>query len=73
MALPEKQRVAVLLHKYEEMDYGEIAKTVGMLGKRVEVAAVSRLRDLANAAGPPCVPASGPSRRGRTAIGRQEV
>jgi RNA polymerase sigma-70 factor (ECF subfamily) len=26
MALPEKQRVAVLLHKYEEMDYGEIAK-----------------------------------------------
>jgi len=24
--LPEKQRVAVLLHKYEEMDYGEIAK-----------------------------------------------
>jgi RNA polymerase sigma-70 factor (ECF subfamily) len=25
-ALPEKQRVAVLLHKYEEMDYSEIAK-----------------------------------------------
>ena len=25
-ALPEKQRLAVLLHKYEEMDYGEIAK-----------------------------------------------
>ena len=24
--LPEKQRIAVLLHKYEEMDYGEIAK-----------------------------------------------
>ncbi|MGH9713232.1 MAG: RNA polymerase sigma factor [Candidatus Acidiferrales bacterium] len=24
--LPEKQRVAVLLHKYEEMDYGEIAR-----------------------------------------------
>jgi RNA polymerase sigma-70 factor, ECF subfamily len=24
--LPEKQRVAVLLHKYEEMDYSEIAK-----------------------------------------------
>jgi RNA polymerase sigma-70 factor (ECF subfamily) len=24
--LPEKQRVAILLHKYEEMDYGEIAK-----------------------------------------------
>ena len=26
--LPEKQRVAVLLHKYEEMDYGEIAKVL---------------------------------------------
>ncbi len=25
-SLPEKQRAAVLLHKYEEMDYGEIAK-----------------------------------------------
>ncbi len=25
MALPEKQRAAVLLHKYQEMDYGEIA------------------------------------------------
>ena len=24
--LPEKQRVAVLLHKYEEMDYAEIAR-----------------------------------------------
>ena len=28
-ALPEKQRAAVLLHKYEEMDYGEIAKILG--------------------------------------------
>ena len=25
-SLPEKQRAAVLLHKYEEMDYAEIAK-----------------------------------------------
>jgi RNA polymerase sigma-70 factor (ECF subfamily) len=24
-ALPEKQRVAVLMHKYEEMDYSQIA------------------------------------------------
>ena len=24
-ALPEKQRLAVLLHKYQEMDYNEIA------------------------------------------------
>ena len=28
-SLPEKQRAAVLLHKYEEMDYGEIAKILG--------------------------------------------
>ena len=28
-ALPEKQRVAVLLHKYQEMDYDEIARVLG--------------------------------------------
>ena len=27
-ALPEKQRVAVLLHKYQEMDYDEIARVL---------------------------------------------
>jgi RNA polymerase sigma-70 factor, ECF subfamily len=27
-ALPEKQRAAVLMHKYEEMEYGQIAKTL---------------------------------------------
>src|SRR5277367_1751250 len=27
-SLPEKQRAAVLLHKYEEMDYAEIAKVL---------------------------------------------
>ena len=27
--LPEKQRAAVLLHKYEEMEYTQIAKTLG--------------------------------------------
>ena len=27
--LPEKQRAAVLLHKYQELDYGEIAKILG--------------------------------------------
>jgi len=27
-ALPEKQRIAVLLHKYEDMDYCEIAKVL---------------------------------------------
>ena len=28
-ALPEKQRAAVLLHKYEEMDYAEISRILG--------------------------------------------
>jgi RNA polymerase sigma-70 factor (ECF subfamily) len=28
LALPEKQRAAVLLHKYQEMDYAEIAKVL---------------------------------------------
>ncbi|MFQ5694416.1 MAG: RNA polymerase sigma factor [Terriglobia bacterium] len=28
-ALPEKQRLAVLLHKYQEMDYREIAEVLG--------------------------------------------
>ena len=28
-ALPEKQRAAVLLHKYQEMDYDEIARILG--------------------------------------------
>ena len=28
-ALPEKQRTAVLMHKYEEMDYSQIARVLG--------------------------------------------
>jgi len=28
MALPEKQRMAVLMHKYQEMDYREIASVL---------------------------------------------
>jgi len=28
-SLPEKQRLAVLLHKYQELDYGEIAAILG--------------------------------------------
>ena len=27
--LPEKQRAAVLMHKYEELDYGQISKALG--------------------------------------------
>ncbi len=29
LALPEKQRVAVILHKYQEMDYAQIGKILG--------------------------------------------
>ncbi len=28
-ALPEKQRAAVLMHKYEEMEYSQIARVLG--------------------------------------------
>jgi RNA polymerase sigma-70 factor (ECF subfamily) len=28
-ALPEKQRAAVLMHKYQELDYAQIARTMG--------------------------------------------
>lgn len=28
-SLPEKQRAAVLLHKYQEMDYDQIARVLG--------------------------------------------
>jgi RNA polymerase sigma-70 factor (ECF subfamily) len=28
-ALPEKQRAAVLMHKYEEMEYTQIARVLG--------------------------------------------
>ena len=29
-ALPEKQRAAVLMHKYEEMDYAQIGEALGL-------------------------------------------
>ena len=35
-ALPEKQRAAVLLHKYQEFDYGEIAKILGCSGSALK-------------------------------------
>ena len=30
MALPERQRMAVLMHKYQDMDYNQIAAVLGM-------------------------------------------
>ncbi len=35
-ALPEKQRAAVLLHKYQELDYDEIAKILGCSGSALK-------------------------------------
>ena len=40
-ALPEKQRAAVLMHKYEEMEYSQIARVLRLLGIRGEVLIVS--------------------------------
>jgi len=34
--LPEKQRAAVLLHKYQELDYAEIAKNLSCSDERVK-------------------------------------
>ncbi len=49
--LPEKQRAAVLLHKYQELDYNEIAKIHGMFGERVEIVVVPGVRDAARGVG----------------------
>ena len=35
-ALPEKQRAAVLMHKYQEMDYGQIAGVLGCSSSAVK-------------------------------------
>jgi len=35
-ALPDKQRIAILLHRYEELSHGEIAKIMGVTVASVE-------------------------------------
>ena len=49
--LPEKQRAAVLLHKYQELDYGRDFEDFGVLGECVEVVVVSGVRDFAGGVG----------------------
>ncbi len=55
-ALPEKQRAAVLMHKYQELDYAQIARTLGCSDSAVKSLLFrayetlrSRLAHLANA------------------------
>ena len=48
--LPEKQRAAVLMHKYEEMEYAQIASVLEMLGIGGEEPVVPGLRDVASEA-----------------------
>jgi len=65
-SLPEKQRAAVLLHKYQEMDYDEIARILGCSESalksllfrayetlRVELASLAETRPRRPAAGKP--------------------
>jgi RNA polymerase sigma-70 factor (ECF subfamily) len=66
-SLPEKQRVAVLLHKYEEMDYGEIAKILDCS----ESALKSLLFRAYETLRVQLAPLAGQSVAGRTGEGRQ--
>jgi RNA polymerase sigma-70 factor, ECF subfamily len=73
-ALPEKQRAAVLLHKYEEMDYGEIAKILdcsesalkSLLFRAYETLRVQLASLVAMPAGRPAQPAQPGAGEGRT-------
>ena len=67
-SLPEKQRVAVLLHKYEEMDYAEIAKILECSESALKSLLFRAYETLRVQLAPLVVPADGASRRGRTAI-----
>ena len=51
--LPERHRAAVLMHKYSEMEYGEIARVSELLGTGIEVTAVPGIRIAAASAGAP--------------------
>ena len=41
--LPAKQRAAVMMHKYEELEYAQIARALALFGIGGEIAAVPRL------------------------------
>ena len=70
-ALPEKQRVAVLLHKYEEMDYAEIAKILdcsesalkSLLFRAYETLRVQLAPLVGNTSGQPVVRRAGEGRQ----------
>lgn len=70
--LPEKQRIAVLLHKYEEMDYAEIAMVLecsdaalkSLLFRAYETLRV-QLAPLVGGAAPPAPAASAGTGKGR--------
>ena len=77
-ALPAKQRAAVLMHKYHEMEYAQIAQVLGCSGVGSEVAAVSGLRNAAPETGSFCPPsphqrAPGKRWRGRQAMTRSPM
>ena len=67
-ALPEKQRAAVLLHKYEEMDYGEIAKILECSESALKSLLFRAYETLRVQLAPLVAPAGGASRGGRKAV-----
>ncbi|HVN09747.1 MAG TPA: sigma-70 family RNA polymerase sigma factor [Patescibacteria group bacterium] len=70
-ALPEKQRAAVLLHKYQEMDYDEIARILGCSVSALKSLLFRAYETLRVELAPLVAPeASGPSPR-ETSEGRQ--
>ena len=50
MALPERQRAAVLMHKYQDMDYKQIGEVLKLSEVCDQVASLSRLPDAARKA-----------------------
>jgi len=50
--LPEKQRAAVLLHKYQELDYSKFRRFCRCSGERVEIAALPGVRNAASELAP---------------------
>ena len=64
-SLPEKQRAAVLLHKYEEMDYAEIAKILECSESALKSLLFRAYETLRVQLAPLCGPAGSRSRGGR--------
>ena len=48
-ALPERQRIAVIMHKYQQMDYRQIAEVLKLSESAIKSSVVPRVRNIARA------------------------